>query len=246
MPAKVALITGASRGIGRSTALALAQPGAAIVINYRDGSEAARAAAVVADIEHLGSRAIAVEADVRRVEDIRALFERAREFGPGLDIVISNAAGDAAVRSLSDTTEEEYDSAMTLNARSQFFVLQEAARHVRDRGRIVVLSTSSVVTPYPGMASYAGAKRAAELYALVLASELAPRGITVNVVAPGPTDTETFRAQNSRERIANIQEMTPLRRLGQPDDVADVIAFLASEESGWITRQIIQASGGLS
>jgi 3-oxoacyl-[acyl-carrier protein] reductase len=100
--------------------------------------------------------------------------------------------------------------------------------------------------PYPGTASYAGAKRAAELYALVLASELGARGITVNVIAPGPTDTETFRAQNSAQRIEYVQEATPLRRLGQPEDVADVAAFLASEEARWLTRQIIQAGGGIS
>jgi 3-oxoacyl-[acyl-carrier protein] reductase len=243
---KVALITGSSRGIGRTIALRLARAGFAIVVNYPDESEAARAAEVVTAAEQAGGRAIAVEADVRCVDRIRFLFEKARELGPGPDVVVSNAAGDAVVRSLVETTEAEFDDAIALNARSQFFVLQEAARHVPDGGRVIVLSTSSVSTPYPGMASYAGAKRAAEIYALVLASELGPRGITVNVVAPGPTDTEQFRLQNSEDRIQYLQGITPLRRLGRPEDIADVVCFLASDRARWITRQVIQVSGGIS
>jgi 3-oxoacyl-[acyl-carrier protein] reductase len=243
---KVALITGSSRGIGRTIALRLARAGFAVVVNYRDECEAAHAAEVVKAAEQTGGRAVAVEADVRHVDRIRFLFEKARELGPGPDVVVSNAAGDAVVRPLMDTTEAEFDSAMTLNARGQFFVLQQAARHVRNGGRVIVLSSSSVSTPYPGMASYAGAKRAAELYALVLASELGPRGITVNVVAPGPTDTEQFRLQNSEQRIQYVRGTTPLGRLGQPEDVADVVCFLSSERARWVTRQIIQVSGGIS
>jgi 3-oxoacyl-[acyl-carrier protein] reductase len=246
MSNKVALITGASRGIGRSIALALARAGAAVIIDYRDASDAERAAEVVADIERLGSRAIAVQADVTQVDEIRNLFGQANRFGPGLDIVVSNAAGDAVIRGVAETTEAEYDRVMALNARGQFFVLQEAARHVRDYGRIVVISSTSVVMPYPGTASYGGAKRAAELYALVLASEVGARKITVNVVAPGPTDTETFRVQNPAQRVAYVQEVTPLRRLGQPEDIADVVTFLTSDEARWITRQIIQSGGGIT
>jgi 3-oxoacyl-[acyl-carrier protein] reductase len=246
MSNKVALITGASRGIGRSIALALARAGAAVIIDYRDASDAERAAEVVADIERLGSRAIAVQADVTRVEEIRNLFGQANRFGPGLDIVVSNAAGDAVIRGVAETTEAEYDRVMALNARGQFFVLQEAARHVRDHGRVVVISSTSVVMPYPGTASYGGAKRAAELYALVLASEVGARKITVNVVAAGPTDTETFRVQNPAQRVAYVQEVTPLRRLGQPEDIADVVTFLTSDEARWITRQIIQSGGGIT
>jgi 3-oxoacyl-[acyl-carrier protein] reductase len=238
MSNKVALITGASRGIGRSIALALARAGAAVIIDYRDASDAERAAEVVADIERLGSRAIAVQADVTRVEEIRNLFGQANRFGPGLDIVVSNAAGDAVIRGVAETTEAEYDRVMALNARGQFFV--------RDHGRVVVISSTSVVMPYPGTASYGGAKRAAELYALVLASEVGARKITVNVVAAGPTDTETFRVQNPAQRVAYVQEVTPLRRLGQPEDIADVVTFLTSDEARWITRQIIQSGGGIT
>jgi 3-oxoacyl-[acyl-carrier protein] reductase len=246
MSNKVALITGASRGIGRSITLALARAGAAVIIDYRDAADAERAAEVVADVERLGSRAIAVQADVTQVEEIRNLFGQANRFGPGLDIVVSNAAGDAVIRGVAETTEAEYDRVMALNARGQFFVLQEAARHVRDHGRVVVISSTSVVMPYPGTASYGGAKRAAELYALVLASEVGARNITVNVVAPGPTDTETFRVQSPAQRVAYVQEVTPLRRLGQPEDIADIVTFLTSDEARWITRQIIQSGGGIT
>lgn len=242
---KVALITGASRGIGRAIALALAKEGASVVVNYKDESEAALAGAVVGEVERLGGKAIAIRADVTQVSAIRALFADAERFGGHLDIVVSNAAGDAVIRPLADTTEADYDRVMALNARGQFFVLQEAARRVTAGGRVVVISSSSVVMPYPGTASYGGAKRAAELYALVLASELGPRRITVNVVAPGPTDTETFRGQNPPERVKYVESVTPLGRLGQSQDIADVVAFLASDEARWITRQIVQAGGGI-
>ena len=245
LQSKAALITGASRGIGRAIALTLAARGASVAINYKDESEAVTADAVVAEIERLGGKACALRADVTQVPAIRALFSEAQSFGGRLDIVVSNAAGDAVIRPLADTTEHDYDRVMALNARAQFFVLQEAARRVTDGGRVIVISSSSVAMPYPGTASYGGAKRAAELYALVLATELGPRRITVNVVAPGPTDTETFRGQNPPERVRYVESVTPLGRLGQPDDVAEVVAFLASDEARWITRQIIQAGGGI-
>jgi 3-oxoacyl-[acyl-carrier protein] reductase len=242
---KVALITGASRGIGRAIALALARSGASIIVNYKDDAEAARAKSVVAEIGRLGARGVAARADLTQVSAIHGMFAEAAAFAGRLDIVVSNAAGDAVIRSVAETTEEDYDRVMTLNARAPFFVLQEAARRVSPGGRIIVVSSSSVAMPYPGTASYGGSKRAAELYALVLAAELGSRNITVNVVAPGPTDTETFRGQNPPERVRFVESVTPLGRLGQPDDVAEVVAFLASDEARWVTRQIIQAGGGI-
>jgi len=149
------------------------------------------------------------------------------------------------IRPVAETSEDDYDRAMALNARSQFFVMQEAARRVEKGGQIVILSSSTVALTYPGSASYAGAKRAAELYAQVLAIELGPRNITVNVVAPGPTNTSAMRAQNPAERIAHLAAITPLGRLGEPHDIASVIAFLASDESRWITRQVLQVGGGI-
>jgi 3-oxoacyl-[acyl-carrier protein] reductase len=242
---KCALITGASRGIGRTIVLALAARGASVAVNYKDESEAAHADSVVAQIDRAGGKACASCADVTQVPEIRALFAAAESFGGHLDIVVSNAAGDAVIRPVSATSEHEYDRVMALNARAQFFVLQEAARRVVDGGRVIVISSSSVAMPYPGTASYGGAKRAAELYALVLAAELGPRRITVNVVAPGPTDTETFRGQNPPERVKYVESATPLGRLGDPQDIADVVTFICSDAARWITRQIIQVGGGI-
>jgi 3-oxoacyl-[acyl-carrier protein] reductase len=242
---KVALVTGASRGIGSAVAVALARSGARVIVNFKDESEAANAERVIADIKALGQVGHAVRADLRRIEEIEALFDATGTLGGAIDIVVSNAAGDAVIRPIAETTEEDYDRVMTLNARSQFFVLRAAARRVRPGGRIIVIATTSVVMPYPGTASYGGAKRAAELYALVLASELGAGGTTVNVVAPGPTDTETFRRQNPPERIRYVESVTPLGRLGRPDDIADVVLFLASHDARWITRQVIQVGGGV-
>ena len=239
------LITGAATGIGRATAVALAAKGAHVVVNYKDEAQRGDAEDALAAIAARGGRADAVAADVSDAEAIRGLFARSIALLGGLDMVVSNAAGAAVIRTIAETTEEEYDAVMALNARGQFFVLQEAAKRVSDGGRIVVLSSSTVLSPYPGTASYGGAKRAAEIYAQVLAAEVGERNVTVNVVAPGPTDTAVMQSQNSDARKAHVVSITPLGRFGQPDDIADVIVFLASEDSRWVTRQILQVGGGI-
>ncbi|WCT74482.1 SDR family oxidoreductase [Sphingomonas naphthae] len=242
---KRALVTGAATGIGRATAVALAAQGAAVIINCRDEAQCPQAEAVVAQIEAAGGWAKMVVADVEQVAAIRSLFAMALETCGGLDLVVSNAAGNAAIKPVADTSEAEYDRVTALNARSQFFVMQEAARALTNGGRIIVLSSSSVAGPYAGTAGYGGAKRAAEIHARVLAYEVAARGITVNIVAPGPTDTETMQAQTSPARKAEVAKMIPLGRLGKPDDIADVITFLASDGGRWMTGQIVQVGGGI-
>ncbi len=239
------LITGAAAGIGRATAIMLAARGAAVMVNARDAEQEDEARAVVDQIRQHGGAAHHVIADVRDPVAIHDLFARAVELLGGLDMVVSNAAGDAVIKTIAETSEEDYDRVMALNARAQFFVMQEAARRVADHGRIVILSSSTVASSYPGSASYSGAKRAAELYAQVLAAELGERHITVNVIAPGPTDTPAMQAQNSDARKAHVVSITPLGRFGMPDDIAEAIAFLASEDSRWVTRQIIQVGGGI-
>lgn len=240
------VITGAATGIGLATALDLAEAGSQIVINCKDEAQRPAAAAAALEIASLGGIAHVVVADMRRPDAIRHLFSESLRLMGGIDIVISNAAGDAVIKSIAETTEEDYDRVMALNAKGQFFVLQEAARSIADNGRIIVLSSSTVLAPYPGSASYSGAKRAAEIYAQVLASELGERNITVNVVAPGPTNTPAMQAQNSDARKAQVIAMTPLGRFGEPDDIADVIGFLTSDAGRWVTRQIIQVGGGIA
>ncbi len=241
-----AVITGAATGIGTATARDLASAGAHIVINCKDDTQRPLAISLAEDIVHAGGVAHVVVADMRSPADVRHLFSESMQLLGGIDIVISNAAGDAVIRTIAETTEDEYDRVMALNAKGQFFVLQEAARWISDNGRIIVLSSSTVLAPYPGSASYSGAKRAAEIYAQVLASELGERNITVNVVAPGPTNTPAMQAQNSDARKAQVIAMTPLGRFGEPDDIASVIGFLVSDDGRWVTRQIIQVGGGIA
>ena len=240
------VITGAATGIGRATALDLARLGADVVINCKDEAQRPLAAAVAGDIAALGRTAHVVAADMRDPHAIRHLFAESLRLLGGIDIVISNAAGDAVIKPIAETSEEDYDRVMALNAKGQFFVLQEAARCISDNGRIIVLSSSTVLAPYPGSASYSGAKRAAEIYAQVLAAELGERNITVNVVSPGPTNTPAMQAQNSDARKAQVIAMTPLGRFGEPDDIAGVIGFLAGDAGRWVTRQIIQVGGGIA
>lgn len=243
---RIAIVTGSSRGMGREIASTLALRGAAVVVNYSANAEADNAATLVAAIEQAGGRAIAVKADVSHVAEIELLFERAAETYGGVDIVVSNAGAAAAIKPIVGVSLAEYDAATAINARAHFFVLRQAARTLRDHGRILVVTSTTVVTPYAGTAIYAGAKAAAEVYARVLAKELGARQITVNALAPGPVDTRTSRqAGDAATRFAGAISMTPLGRLGTPDDIAQVAAFLVSAEARWITGQQIRVGGGV-
>ncbi len=243
---KVAIVTGSSRGIGRQIAEVLAARGATVIVNHSDPAESSAAADVVAAICDDGGRALAVQGDVTSVPDIEALFDTAAERYGGVDIVVSNAGAPAAVKPMVGVTEAEYDATTAVNARGSFFVLREAARKLRDNGRIVVITSTTVVTPYAGTAIYAGAKGAAELYTRVLAKEIGSRGITVNAVAPGPIDTTLSRAAGSSEtRFAAAIRMTPLGRMGTPNDIARVVAFVVSDQARWITGQQLRVGGGI-
>jgi 3-oxoacyl-[acyl-carrier protein] reductase len=179
------------------------------------------------------------------VEEIWTLFERSEaKFGTP-DIVVSNAGGLVNLKPIAEVTEAEYDAMTALNGKAHFFVLREAARRLRDNGRIVVIATSTTAMPFIGSATYAGAKAAAELYARVLAKEVGSRGITVNAVSPGPILTPGALDGGTLERFDVARKMTPLGRLGEPEDVADVVAFLATHAARWITGQNIRAGGGI-
>lgn len=243
---KVAIVTGSSRGIGRAVAERLAARGAEVVVNYPFDDEAELAASVVDAIRLDGGQAIAVRADVTRVAEIEALFAAAAARYGGIDIVVSNAGGAAPIKPIAGVSDAEYDAATAINARANFFVLREAARQLRDGGRVVVITSATVLTPYAGTAIYAGAKGASEVYARVLAKELGPRGITVNALAPGPIDTAMAReAGSTQDRFTAAIAMTPLGRLGTPDDIALVVAFIVSDGARWITGQHLRVGGGI-
>lgn len=240
---KVAVVTGASRGIGRAAAERLAREGVSVVVNY--AASAGEANAVVAAIEaHGGGKAIAIQADVANLEDIRRLFRETVARLGRLDILIANA-GYSCFKPMEEITEEDFDRTYALNAKGTYFCLQEALRHMADGGRIVCVSTIGTVLNLPGGTCYFGSKAAVEQFSRTLAKEVASRGITVNVVSPGFTETAMLLANMGSDARRELIEMTPLRRLGQPEDIAEVIAFLVGEPARWVTRQNVAADGGI-
>ncbi len=237
---KVAIITGASSGIGRGIAERLAQEGAAVIVNY--GKSADKAQSVVRTIEAKGGKAVAVQADISKVVDIRRLFQDALPHFGRIDIVIANA-GIFNQKPLMETSEEEYDSMFALNTKGTFFTLQEAGRHLQNGGRIIFISSGATAMSFPGAAVYKGSKSAGEQFVATLAKELGTRQITVNTVSPGFTETDMLPKDDAFRKTG--MEMSPLGRLGQPDDIANVVRFLVSEEGGWITGHNLQAGGGI-
>ncbi|MFE7506919.1 SDR family oxidoreductase [Promicromonospora sp. NPDC057488] len=239
---KNALVTAGSRGIGRAIALALGERGANVVVNYRTSADAADQ--IVETISAGGGKAVAVQADLGVPEDVARLFEEAERAFGRLDIVVNNV-GVNLVAPLAETTEDDFDRTVAVNFKGSFLVLRNAARIVSDDGRIISISTGNTRVTMPMIGVYAATKAAVEQMTYSLAKEVGSRGITVNVVLPGLTDTDGLRPE-IRENAAGIIGMTPLGRMGRPEDVADVVAFLASEKARWVTGQAIGASGGLS
>jgi 3-oxoacyl-[acyl-carrier protein] reductase len=235
---RTALVTGGSRGIGRAAAERLAAEGAVVAINYAGDEAAAREA--VESIEVGGGRAVAVRADVSRVAEIERLFDEVEQrLGP-IDIVIANAA-TFVMKPVAELTEEEFDRVFDLNTKGVFFVLQHAARRVRDRGRIIVTSTGGTRMLFRDNTVYLGSKGAVEQFVRGLAQELGDREITVNAVLPGFTDTGMLP---DRDR-AMAESRSPFGRMGQPSDVGDVVAFLAGPDARWVTGQLVGAGGGV-
>lgn len=239
---KVALVTGAARGIGRSIALRLAADGAAVVVNY--AGSAKQAQDTVADIEKAGGKAVAVQADVSRVADIKKLFDATFEAFGRLDVLVNNA-GVMFTKPVADVGEDEYDRLFDVNVKGTFFCCSEAAKRMADGGRIVNFSSSTTVLMLPGYAAYVATKGAVEQLSHVLAKELGGRGITVNVVSPGPTDTELFGQGKTEEQKQVFARMAALGRLGKPEDIAAVVSVLAGPDAAWVTGQNLRANGGL-
>ena len=239
---KVALVTGASRGIGRAVAVRLAADGAAVVVNYAGG--AAEAGETVGLIERAGGKAIGVPADVSRGADVARLFDAATgQFGR-LDVLVNNA-GVMLTKPVAEVGEEEFDRLVAVNLKGTFLCCREAARRMADGGRIVNFSSSTTALMLPGYAAYVATKGAVEQLSHVLAKELGPRGITVNVVSPGPTDTELFGRGKTEEQKQAFARMAALGRLGTPEDIAAVVSALTGPDAGWVTGQNLRANGGL-
>ncbi|MFI1465078.1 SDR family oxidoreductase [Nocardia carnea] len=239
---QVAVVTGGSRGIGRAISLELAARGSTVVVNYAGNATAAEEA--VDAISAAGGTAIAVRADVADEYAVSALFDRAEaEFG-GVDVVV-NSAGRLALSTIADLDLNVLDAIHRVNIRGTFVVAQQAARRLRAGGSFVSFSTSVVGAQFPTYGAYAAGKGAVEAVTLILARELRGRDITVNTVAPGPTATAMFLDGKTEEQITTLAANPPLERLGTPEDIARVVAFLTGPEGHWINGQILRANGGM-
>ncbi|NJQ00701.1 SDR family oxidoreductase [Streptomyces zingiberis] len=239
---RTAVVTGGSRGIGRAVSERLARDGMAVVVNY--ASDATAAGETVAAITAAGGRAIGVRADVADEHAIAALFDRAeQEFG-GVDVVV-NSAGRLALSPVAELDLGVLDALHRTNIRGTFVVAREAARRLRAGGSFVGFSTSVIGTRLPGYGAYTASKGAVEALTMILARELRGRDITVNAVAPGPTATDLFLDGKTPEQIDQLAKTPPLERLGTPEDIAGVIAFLTGPDGRWVNGQILRANGGL-
>jgi 3-oxoacyl-[acyl-carrier protein] reductase len=235
---KNALVTGGSRGIGRAIGERLAADGATVVINYARNEQLAQE--VVKAVSAKGGKGMGIQADVSKPAEVRRLFSEAEKAIGPLDVVIANA-GVYLSKPLIENTEADYDYVFDINTRGVFFTLQEAARRVRDGGRIIAISTGGTKMMFPNSALYLGSKAAVEQFARSLSRELGPRNVTVNVLSPGFTETDMLPEQY-REYGASL---SPFNRVGTAKEVADVAAFLASDGARWVTGQNVQAGGGV-
>jgi 3-oxoacyl-[acyl-carrier protein] reductase len=243
MSVRTALVTGGSRGIGRAVSLKLADDGFDIAINYAGNEHAAQE--TVRLIEAKGRKAIAVKGDVGDAQTVEALFAEAGRALGVPDAVVSNA-GILTMQAIADMPVQVAQNILMTNVMGTFHVMQHAARTMAKGGRIVTLSTSVVAMNLPNYGAYTASKAAVEALTRTLANELRGREITVNAVAPGPTATDLFFEGKSPETLERLTKMPPLERLGTPEDIANVVAFLCSPEAGWINGQIVRANGGLA
>jgi 3-oxoacyl-[acyl-carrier protein] reductase len=239
---QVAIVTGSSRGIGAAVAQRLADDGFAIVINY--SGSAAPAEALAQQIVQNGGRALAIQADVSDAQAVRAMFDAAETAFGGIDVLVNNA-GVMATTSIAETDDATFDRQIAINLKGSFNTLREAAKRLRQGGRIINFSSSVVGMLQPGYGVYAATKAGVEAMTSVLAKELRGRNITVNAIAPGPTATDLFLNGKPQEVVDRLAKLAPLERLGQPQDIAATVAFLAGADGGWINGQTLRANGGI-
>ncbi len=240
---KTAIVTGASRGIGRSIAKRLASDKFTVVVNYAGKAEEAQK--VVDEIRAADGEAVAIQADVGNPEDVKRLFEKTIETFGGVNVVVNNA-GIMSLSLIAKGDVETFDKVIATNLRGTFLVFAQAAQHLTEGGRIIAFSSSVLAKSFPTYGPYIASKAGVEGLVPVLANELRGRGITVNAVAPGPTGTELFLSGKSEEQIAQLGKLAPLERLGSPEDIANVVSFLAGPDGGWINGQVLRANGGFA
>lgn len=239
---KTALVTGASGGIGRAVALRLAQDGFAVAVHY--AGNPATANEVVNDIEQAGGRAAAVQGDVAEPDDVRRMFDEAAALTGTVDVVV-HSAGVMSNMPIAGGDLAGFDRMIRINLRGAFVVLGEAAQRVPSGGRIIALSTSTIGRSFPTYGPYIASKAGVEGLVRVLANEMRGRQIAVNAVAPGPVGTDLFYQGKSEERIAEIARFAPMERIGTPEDIAGVVAFLSGPEGVWVNGQVLRVNGGM-
>lgn len=240
---KVAIVTGASRGIGAEITRRLAADGFAVAVNY--ANSAADAEALVAQLRDAGGEAVAIQANVADPAEVARLFDQTEQQLGKVDVLVNNA-GVLKTMPLAQTSDELFEQTFGTNTRGTFNTLREAATRLNDGGRIVNLSSTAIALKLPGYAVYNASKVAVEALTQVFAKELRGRNITVNGVAPGPVATELFLDGKTEEQVQRFAKMPPLERLGQPEDIAGVVAFLVGPDAGWVNGQILRANGGLA
>lgn len=226
---KVAIVTGSSRGIGRALAERLGRDGANVVVTYAGNQT--KAEEVVSTIKTNGSDAMSMQCDLSQLDDIRILFQKTLSYFGQLDILVISGGAPRLTKSIAETTEAEFDSVFTFNAKGNFFALQEAAKHMADNGRIVTFSTPYTVQPQPNLSVIAGSKAAIEAFTFALAKEVGARGIRVNAIMPGPTTTDSFSSMVSAEEQEQLKQMASLQRLAEAEDIANAVAFLVSDDA---------------
>lgn len=239
---KVAIVTGASRGIGAAVAERLARDGFTVVINYAGDADSAETLA--RKIEAAGGHALTAQADVADPVAVSRMFDAAETAFGGVDVVVNNA-GVMQLAPLAATDDELFDRTIAINLKGTFNAMREAGKRLRNGGRIINFSTSIVGTLLPTYGVYAATKAGVEAMTHILSKELRGRSITVNAVAPGPTATDLFLKGKTPELIDHLAKMAPLERLGQPEDIANVVSFLAGPEGGWVNGQVLRANGGM-
>src|SRR6202020_2944447 len=240
---KTAIVTGASRGIGRAIALRLAADGFGVVVNFAGNT--AKAEEVVNEIISSGGRALAIQADGANPEDVKQLFDKTLKAFGQIDVVVNNA-GIMPMSPIAKNDIDTFDKVIATNLRGTFLVLSQAAQHVAEGGRIIAFSSSVLAKNFPAYGPYIASKAGVEGLVHVLANELRGHKITVNAIAPGPVGTEFFLDGKTEKRTKQISSMAPLERFGQPYDIANLVSFLVGPDGGWVNAQVLRANGGFA